>query len=270
MRLGRYAAAALAGGWLLSGCALSVNQELELGQDYAAQLARELPLVDDPAILADLELVTRRLTPHTRRREVTYRFYVVNDSTVNAFAVPGGYIYLFRGLIEAAGSMDQLAGVIGHEIGHVELRHSAEAIGRAQAAEAGIGVAGVLLGGRTGARVQQGATLAGTLVFAKFSRDDERESDSAGVALLTQAGVNPGGLAAMFETLQRLERSRPSAIAQWFASHPMTEDRIEDVNRRIAADPRATALLQTGERDAPEFERLRRNVRPLPPPPRRR
>lgn len=240
---------------------------MDLGQRYAAQLEREMPMVHIPAIQADLDLIAGRLTPFARRREITYHFTIVNSDAVNAFAVPGGYIYVTRSLIENARSMNELAGVLGHEMGHVELRHSAKQIGRAQAAETGIGVVGVLLGRQPSGAAQAGVSIAGQLVFARFSRDQERESDEAAVGYVTQAGINPGGIVGMFETLQSLERSRPSALQAFFASHPMAADRIADVNALIARTPAAQALLTSGTRDAPEFERLKAAVSRLPPPP---
>jgi predicted Zn-dependent protease len=260
----RYVAAALCAA-LAAGCAVSVSRELALGQRYAAQLERELEIVHVPAIQADLDRIAARLTPFSGRREITYRFHVVNSDVVNAFAVPGGYLYFTRGLIENAATLDQFAGVLGHEMAHVELRHSAEQLGRAEAAETGLGIASVLLG-RPNPAVQAGVSVAGQLVFAKFSRDQEREADEAAVGYVTQARINPGGLTGMFQVLQGLERSRPSSIEAFFASHPMTAERIADVNALIAQRPEAQALLEAGERDAPEFQRLKAAVSSLPPP----
>ncbi|MEK6609354.1 MAG: M48 family metallopeptidase [Gemmatimonadota bacterium] len=269
MRLARYCGITLFAA-LLASCAIGVRQEIDLGRRYAAQLEREMPMVHVPAIQADLDLITARLTPFARRREIAYRFTIVNSDAVNAFAVPGGYIYVTRALIENAASMDQLAGVLGHEMGHVELRHSAKQIGRAQAAETGIGVVGVLLGRQPNQAVQAGVSVAGQLVFARFSRDQEREADEVAVGYVTEAGINPGGIVGMFETLQSLERSRPSALESFFASHPMAADRMTEVNALIARTPASQALLATGTRDAPEFQRLKAAVRQLPPPPDRR
>lgn len=269
MRLARYCGLVPIAA-MLAACAISVRQEIDLGERYAAQLEREMPMVHDPGIQADLDRIAGRLTPFARRGEITYRFTIVNSDVVNAFAIPGGAIYVTRGLIENARSMDQLAGVLGHEMAHVELRHSAKQIGRARTAEAGIGVVGAILGREPNAAVQAGAGVAGQLVFATFSRDQERQADQAAVDYITRAGINPGGLTAMFETLQSLERSRPSALEAFFASHPMTAERIADVNGLIARTPAAQALLATGTRDAPEFGRLKDAVSGLPPPPDRR
>lgn len=243
-----------------------MQRELDLGQRYAAQLEKEMEIVHLPTIEADLSRIAARLTPFSERREVTYRFFLVNSDAVNAFAVPGGYIYVTRALIENAVTMDQLAGVLGHEMAHVELRHSAKQLGRAEAAEAGLGVASVLLGRAPNQTVQAGVQVAGQLVFARFSRDQEREADVAAVRYVTLARINPAGLTGMFQVLQSLERSKPNAIESFFASHPMTEERITEVSALIAADSTSQALLTTGETDAPEFQRLKAAVSALPAP----
>jgi predicted Zn-dependent protease len=267
MRLARYAFPALCAA-VAGGCALSVQQELEIGQQYAAQLDRELPIVRDPAIQADLDLIAARLTPHSSRPEITYRFRLVNSAAVNAFAVPGGYIYVTRALIDNMTSLDQLAGVLGHEIGHVEHRHSAKQLGRARAAQIGVGVTEVLTAGsRGGGLATAGANITGSLVLARYSRAQEEESDATAVRLATLARINPDGIVEFFRTLQRVEGSRPGALESFFASHPMTDDRIAATTALIAASPEASALRTSGEHDAPEFRRLKAAMARLPAPP---
>jgi predicted Zn-dependent protease len=271
MRPARYAVCA-AFAALAAGCALSTQREMEVGARYAAQLARELPLVHDPQIQADLEAVVAPLLPFSQRPEVRYRFFLVNSDVVNAFAVPGGYIYVTRGIIERMTSMDQLAGVLGHEMGHVEYRHSAKQIGRQQAAQLGVGITSVLLQGQgaAGELATQGAGLAAMGILARYSRDQERESDRAAIAFSTRAGINPEGIVSFFRVLQRVEGSQPNAVEYFFASHPLTAERLEEVSRLIAADPAAAAAVASGRHDSPEFQRLRERVRALPPPPDRR
>lgn len=270
MRFPRYVLA-LAFAALPAGCAISTQQELNVGAQYAAQLERELPIVHDPRIQADLDAIAARLTPFSVRGEVRYRFFLVNSDVVNAFAVPGGYIYVTRGIVERMTSLDQLAGVLGHEMGHVEFRHSARQIGRAHAAQVGIGVTAVLVGGgRSGDVATQGAGLAARLALQRYSRDQERESDRFAVDVTTRAGINPGGIVAFFEVLRQVEGSRPNELEYFFSSHPLTDDRIHDVNALIQAQPAAVAALETGQRDAPEFDRLKAAVRALPPPADRR
>jgi len=259
---------ALAFAALPAGCAITVQQELSVGADYAAQLERELPIVHDPRIQADLDAIGARLTPYSRRPEVKYRFFLVNSAVVNAFAVPGGYIYVTRGIIEKMTSMDQLAGVLGHEMGHVEYRHSAKQMGRAQAAGVGVGITSVLVGGgTTGQAATQASGIAAQLVLQRYSRDQEREADGFAVVVTPQAGIDPDGIATFFQTLRDVEGSRPSDIEYYFSSHPLTEDRIREVTAEIQQSPAAVAAEHTGQHDSPEFQRLKAAVQRLPPPP---
>ena len=267
MRLPRYvlpgAFVAIAG-----ACAVSTQQELTLGQQYSTQLATELPIVHDAAIQRDLDTIGARLTRYSLRPEVHYQFFLVNSDVVNAFAVPGGYIYVTREIVEHMTSMDQLAGVLGHEMGHVEHRHSAKQIGRQQAAEAGVALSGVLVGGQTGQVVQQASGVTAQLVLQRYSRDQEREADRFGVSVTTQAGINPNGLVTFFQVLKQVEGTEPDAVSYFFSSHPLTEDRIHDVSALIAATPAAQAATQTGRHDDPVFQRFKARVHQLPPPPR--
>jgi predicted Zn-dependent protease len=268
MRFPRYVLA-LAFAALPAACAITVQQELSVGADYATQLERELPIVHDPRIQADLDAIGARLTPYSRRPEVKYRFFLVNSGVVNAFAVPGGYIYVTRAIIEKMTSMDQLAGVLGHEMGHVEYRHSAKQMGRAQAAQVGVGITSVLVGGGTaGTAATQASGIAAQLVLQRYSRDQEREADGFAVVVTPQAGINPDGIVTFFQTLRDIEGSRPSELAYFFSSHPLTDDRIRDVAAEIQRSPAAVEAERTGQHDAPEFQRLKAAVQRLPPPPR--
>jgi predicted Zn-dependent protease len=212
--------------------------------------------------------VGARLTPFSQRPEVHYQFFLVNSDVVNAFAVPGGYIYVTRSIVEKMTSMDQLAGVLGHEMGHVEHRHSAKQLGRAQVAEAGVALSGVLVGGQTGQIVTQASGVTAQLVLQRYSRDQEREADRFAVGVTTQAGINPDGLVSFFQVLKQVEGSRPSDVQYYFSSHPLTEDRIHDVSALIAATPAAQAATTTGQHDDQVFQRLKAHVHQLPPPPR--
>lgn len=250
-----------------TACAISVKREVELGNQYAAQLARELPLVADPAVQQAIDEFMQPILAHTTRPELPWTVNVVNAEMVNAFAVPGGHLYVTRGLIEAARSYDELAGVMGHEMAHVDLRHSMDQLQKATVAETGVTVGYVLLGREPGDVEQAALNVTAAAVFAKFSRDDEREADRASVAYMTRAGINPEGLIRMFETLAGLQEGRPGVVEQFFASHPLTDDRIADVRALIATDPAALHAVRTGVRDRPIFARLQSLVRRLPPPP---
>ncbi|MGE0355178.1 MAG: M48 family metalloprotease, partial [Gemmatimonadales bacterium] len=160
----------------LAACAPTVQQEIQIGNQYAAEIDRSMPIVKDPAVTAALDRVVAPLRT-VARRDLAWTFNIVNSDQVNAFAVPGGHIYVFRGLIERTTHYDELAGVIAHEIGHVDLRHSAEQMGQANAANTGVGLVYAILGRQPGAGEQVALNVAAGAVFAKFSRDDEREAD---------------------------------------------------------------------------------------------
>lgn len=248
-------------------CAVSVQQEVQLGQDYAAEIDRTMPVVRDPGVQATLDQAAQPVLAVAERRTLPWTFRIVNTGDVNAFAVPGGHIYVTRGLVERAASYDQLAGVLGHEIGHVDLRHSAKQMEQAQAASLGVNLGYILLGRQPGETESSALNIAASAIFAKFSRDDERQADHAAVRYLTRAGINPEGLTGMFRTLQQLETRQPDALTQFFASHPMTADRLADVERAIAADTAAQRAARTGIRDRAVFRDLQARVRALPQPP---
>jgi predicted Zn-dependent protease len=249
---------------LLAACAPTVQQEVEMGNQYNAQLQQQLPLVKDAQAV---RLFNQSIAPLKRvatRQDLNWTFSIVNSDQVNAFAVPGGHIYVFRGLIERARTYDEFAGAVGHEIGHVDLRHSAQQIGQANTANMGVTLAYILLGRQPGQVEQTALGVAGGAVFAKFGRDDEREADSVAVDYLTEAGINPGGLPRMFNTLQSIQQGQPSKVEQWFASHPMAAEREERTQRIIQNNPAARRALSTGRRDSDAFRQLQRRLESLP------
>src|SRR4026208_350838 len=128
----------------VTACGISTQQEVQMGQQEAAQITQQLPLVSDPEANRYINLLGDQIASHTSRADLDWRFYIVDSREVNAFAVPGGYIYVNRGLIERTDNMDELAGVLGHEIGHVVRRHSIKQMEKAQGANVGVTLACVL------------------------------------------------------------------------------------------------------------------------------
>ena len=173
---------------LLAGCAISTQQEVELGTQYSQQINAQLPIVSDPEVNRYINLLGSSLARVADNRSLQWRFYVVDSREVNAFAVPGGFVYVNRGLIERATRMNHLAGVLGHEIGHVTRRHSVKQMQSAQRANAGLTLACILTrvceNQAAGAAIQIG----GSALFAKFSRDDEAQADQEGVKNLVLLG----------------------------------------------------------------------------------
>jgi Zn-dependent protease with chaperone function len=247
----------------LSACGISQQQEVQMGQEYSQQINAQLPIVSDPEVNRYVNLLGDQIASHTSRADLDWHFYVVDSKEVNAFAVPGGYVYVNRGLIERTSSMDELAGVLGHEIGHVVLRHSIKQMEQQQGAQVGVTLACVLTGICNNQAAGALINVGGTAVFARFSRQDETEADQQGVINTIRAGISPQGMPTMFEKLLQERKTQPSAVAGWFATHPLEEDRIAAVRAQIASYPASQLRgLQTNSSNYTSFVA---RVRSLPP-----
>jgi predicted Zn-dependent protease len=250
---------------LTSACSVSQQQEIEMGQQYAQQINAQLPIITDPEINRYVNVLGDSIAQLTSRGDLDWHFYVVDSPEVNAFAVPGGFVYVNRGLIERATKMDQLAGVLGHEIGHVVRRHSVKQMEQQQGASFGVTLACILTRVCQTPGVGDAINIAGGAVFAKFSRQDEAEADAEGIQNVVRAGINPNGIPEMFEILLAERERRPDAVSAWFATHPLEEDRIASTRQQIAAvDP---AVLRSLSQDSQNFHHFKDRVQSLPPSP---
>ena len=247
----------------MSACGVSQQQEIQMGQEYSQQINAQLPIVSDPEINRYINVLGDQIANLTGRADLPWRFYVVDSREVNAFAVPGGYIYVNRGLIERTTTMDELAGVLGHEIGHVVRRHSIKQMEKAQGANVGVTLACILTNICNSQIAQAGINIAGGAVFARFSRQDELEADQEAIANTTKAGINPQGIVTMFQKLMNERRSRPSAVAGWFSTHPLEEDRIAATQATINQLPAAQRNLT---RNTSNYNSFVARVRSLPAP----
>ncbi len=255
----------VAGSLALSACGVSTQQEIQMGQQYAAQINRQLPIIDDPAIHRYLNQLGDRIQRQPGNRDIPYTFYLVNTNEMNAFAIPGGYVYINRGIVENSDNMAELAGVVAHEIGHVEARHSIKLMEQAQAAQVGATVASVLLGVQPSSVAGAAINVGAQAYLAQHSRQDESEADAIAVQLLPEAGIDPNGLVTLFKKLLAQREQSPSTLEQWFSTHPLTEDRIAHVRDLIRAlPPQETANLQV---TSAEFSAFKRRVHQLPAPP---
>lgn len=246
----------------LAGCLASTQQEVDMGSQYAAQIDQQLPLIRDPEIDRYINLLGDSISRVSDDRSLNWTFRVVDQPDVNAFAVPGGYIYIYRGLIERTKNMSELAGVMGHEIAHVTRRHSVKQMASAQRANAGVSVGCIfvpsLCSGAGGAVLQVG----GGALFAKFSRDDETEADRYGVQYVTRAGIDPRGMPSMFRTLLSLRTNSPGAVEGWFASHPIEETRVQTTETEIAKiNP---TVLRSLNADSRAFQNFKSRLASLP------
>ena len=189
----------------LTGCGVSTQQEVDMGAQYSQQINTQLPIVSDPELNRYINTLGDSIAKLTSRTDITeangWHFYIVDSKEVNAFAVPGGYVYVNRGLIERTQRMDQLAGVLGHEIGHVVRRHSIKQMQQQQGANIGVTLACVLTSVCNNQAGQAAIQVGGTALFARFSRQDEAEADEEGIRNTVRAGISPNGVPEMFQIL---------------------------------------------------------------------
>ncbi|MEO8634033.1 MAG: M48 family metallopeptidase [Gemmatimonadales bacterium] len=250
---------------LVTGCAVSQQQEVELGANTAAQVSTELPMVRDASVVSYVTSLGNKLASVTDDRNLTWHFAVVDSKEVNAFALPGGWVYVNRGLIERATNMSELAGVLGHEIGHVTRRHSVQQMQQAEGANAGVSLLCTLTKVCNSGAGQAAINVGGSALFAKFSRSDEAEADAEGVSTTIKAGISPSGIPEMFRILLDARKSNPGALDAFFASHPLEEDRIAATEAQIATHP--ASELKGLTKDTPAFQSFRRRLLSLPPSP---
>jgi hypothetical protein len=217
----------------------SPAQDVELGQQASAEVRKEMPLLDDSSVDNYVEDVGRRLVaaipPEFRHDEFRYSFDVVNMKEINAFALPGGPMYLNRGMIEASENEAEMAGVMAHEISHVALRHGTAQATKAQKFQIGAvagQILGAIVGGTAGSVIAQGSQFGLGAYFLKYSREYESQADILGAQILARAGYNPREMADMFKTIEKQGgRSGP----EWLSSHPNPGNRYEAINREAAA-----------------------------------
>jgi predicted Zn-dependent protease len=205
---------------------MSEAQQIQIGREMDAQVRREMGVYEDAALQQYVERTGLRLARVSERPNLPWHFTVVDVPAVNAFALPGGYIYITRGILPFLNDEAQLAGVLGHEIGHVTARHAAQQYTSATSAGLGLTLLSIFV---PEARPLQGvAEQALGVLFLKYGRDDELQADRLGVEYTTAANWNPGGIAGMLTTLQRLDEASGSrkGVPNWLSTHPAPEDRV--------------------------------------------
>lgn len=251
----------------LIGCGISQQQEIQMGQEYAQQINAQLPIVQDPELNRYINVLGDSIARLTSRADLDWRFFIVDAQEVNAFAVPGGFIYVNRGLIQRADQMDELAGVLGHEIGHVVRRHTVKQMEKAQGANIGVTLACVLTSICNSQVAGAAINIAGGALFARFSRQDEAEADNEGFKNVVRAGISPVGVVTMFRKLMDERKSKPGAVESWFLTHPLEEDRIAAVQAQInQIPPPRLAQLGTDTRNFHSFKARLQSLPPSPPP----
>ncbi|HEV7388832.1 MAG TPA: M48 family metallopeptidase [Gemmatimonadaceae bacterium] len=251
----------------LVGCGISQQQEVQMGQEYAQQINAQLPIIRDPELNRYINVLGDSIARLTSRADLDWQFFIVDAQEVNAFAVPGGFVYINRGLIQRADQMDEIAGVLGHEIGHVVKRHTVKQMEKAQGANVGVTLACILTGVCNSQIAGAAINIAGGALFARFSRQDEAEADNEGFKNVVKAGVSPVGMVTMFQKLLQERQSHPGAVDSWFLTHPLEEDRIRAVQAQInQLPPNVLAQLGTDSRNFHAFKSRIQSLPPSPPP----
>jgi len=224
----------------------SLDKEAALGRQLAAEIDRESKFVTDPIVTEYVNRVGQNIALHSDAK-VPFTFKVIDSNEINAFTLPGGFLYINRGVLEAADNEAELAGVMAHEIGHAAARHGVEQASKASILNWG-SLPLIFLGGVGGFAIRQAAGLAVPLGFLKFSRGDEKEADRLGAQYLWASGYDPHAMITFFEKLQGQEKKKPGTIAKVFSTHPMTGDRITEVSNLVARFPdKAEYELSTSE-----------------------
>ncbi|HKS40504.1 MAG TPA: M48 family metallopeptidase [Blastocatellia bacterium] len=241
----------------------AVSKDVELGRQAAQEVERQLPLVNDNSVQYYVERIGRRLAESIpseyQHSEFRYSYKAVDVSDVNAFALPGGFTYVNRGLIETAQNEGQLAGVIAHEISHVALRHGTAQAAKAQKYQAGSVAAqilGAVIGGGAGQVVGGLGQMGIGAAFLRYSRDYERQADTLGAQIMARAGYDARELANMFRIL---ESQGGKSGPEWMSSHPNPGNRFEAINREASMLPVDNPVRDTGE-----FRRIQARLREMP------
>lgn len=231
---------------------VSYEEEWQLGAQLEQDIARQMTILNDPTTEAYVGRIGQRIVSQTELAEAPWDFKVVIDPQINAFNIPGGHVYVNTGLICASDNVAELAGVMAHEAAHGVARHGTEQLSKAY----GVNIlAGVVLGGNPPVYQQILAEIVAGGTFAKFSRDAEREADHLGVISMYNAGYDPHGMVTMFQELIERRERQPSSVESFFSSHPLTEERIENVRAQIQQLP-----VRQGVMVDAEFQSIQRRV----------
>lgn len=232
-----------------------LNKEVALGRQLSAEVDRQAKFVDDPVITEYINRVGQNVVLHSDAK-IPFTIKVIDSDEVNAFALPGGFFYVNKGLILAADNEAEVAGVMAHEIAHVAARHAMENQAKGMLANIGLTVGSIFLGGLGGMLINQGAQFGALLGFMKFSRSAESEADQLGVQYLWAAGYDPNAMSTMFEKLAAKNKKKPGTFSKLFESHPQSVDRLEATRQLVARFPdKEEYILSTSE-----FQRVKNRL----------
>ena len=252
---------------------LSRDQETQLGKQFAGQVEREMEVVHNAEVEKWLNQIGQNLAKTPQANAYPYYFKLVNDDSINAFALPGGPMYVHTGLLKAADSEGEVAGVLAHEMSHVALRHSAAQIGKQQTYGALFQIVGLAAGTLTADQngqcglvcqiTQAGTSLGENSLLMKFSRGYEKDADLNGARMMSSAGYDPIQLPTFFEKLEKTQgtAAEPRGLALWMSSHPATGSRVKYVSDDIKFYPQRSYKANTGD-----FAKIKKIVATVPPP----
>ena len=252
--------------WLMSASVaaaqfslISVDDEIQLGKQAQQQVSKEVPQVTDAVVQSYVRTLGRRLSARAAGPRYPYSFSTANYREINAFALPGGPVWVHRGTIAAAANEAQLAAVLAHEIAHISERHAADQISKSLVANGLIGLLGAMLGNNRSAQTAQlGARVLAGGYMLKFSRDDEREADTVGAALMRRAGFDAREMTAFMETLRREQGRDPAAMEVFLSSHPAPGERAQRLRGTLKGG---------GTKDSAAFRSVKARLKRLSPAP---
>jgi beta-barrel assembly-enhancing protease len=236
----------------------STQDDVQIGQQSLQQALQQLPIVNDSQINTYVNNIGQRLAANSGGPNFQYQFRVVNASDINAFALPGGFVFVNRGVLEQARNEGELAGVMAHEISHVALRHGTHQASKAYLAQAGISILGGVLGGKVGQGGAQIINAVGGLglnaLFLKYSRDLETQADVRGSQILAASGYSPADMVSFFQTLERVDSSKKT---NWMSDHPAPPDRIA----RIQKEAQLLHVSQTPTTNVAQLQSIQSRLR---------
>jgi len=240
-------------------------QDVQIGQEASAEVRRELPMLNDGRVDGYMEEIGRDLVraipQQFQQPEFRYSFDVVNQAEINAFALPGGPMYLHRGMIEAAKNEGEVAGVMAHEIAHVALRHGTAQATKGQKFQIGAiagQILGAIVGGAAGSVIAQGSSFGLGAYFLKYGREYERQADILGAQIMARAGYDPRRMADMFRTIE--QQGRGSGGPEWLSSHPNPGNRYEAIQREAAL-----LRIEGEQRSDGDFAAIKSRLASMPP-----
>jgi len=237
---------------VLGGCAttginrgqlniITTDEEVKMGKEMSVEVAKQYDVYDNAAITAYVQGVGNKVVQHCDRRDIDYHFAVIKKDEINAFALPGGYIYVYTGLMKDIDDESQLAAVIAHEVGHVTARHSTE---RLTALYGYQFLVSLILGENPNGYAKLVTDMVSTGGFLRYSRANEYEADELGANYLYATGYDPNGMIELMGKLRKMETSEPSQLEVWLATHPPTGERLSKIETEIAGFPKLASPVR--------------------------